>query len=155
MQAAISWSNYLMAVLIVTAGYYIFIGFKFYRKEIADLLSGKWKRSKPINAKEINKDNEDFSGSYNQVMEGSFDELEQVVEDLRRATLEMAGKQTDKDELLNSLKRRLAYYAGLRKSAFRVAINHYIIRQAKETCGVNFTENELNQAWESLLQEQH
>jgi hypothetical protein len=154
MQAAISWSQYLTAVLIVTAGYYIFIGFKFYRKEISELLSGKWKRSRPIKTEEENKGNKDFSGSYNQVMEGSFDELEEVVEDLRRAILEMAGKQTDKDELLSSLKHRLAHYTGLRKSAFRVAINHYIIRQAKETCAVAFTEEELNKAWESLRQQQ-
>jgi hypothetical protein len=154
MQTAISWSHYLTAVLIVAMGYYIFIGLKFYRKEISDLLSGRWRQSKPIKAKEIQKGNEGFSGSYNQVMEGSFDELEEVVEDLRRATLEMAGTQTDKDELLDSIKARLAHYAGLRKPAFRVAINHYIIRQAKETCAVTFTEQELDQTWEGLLQAQ-
>jgi hypothetical protein len=151
MQTAISWGNYVTGVIIITAGYYIFIAIKFYRKEISMFISGKWKPSLSIKGSSKTNQQEEFSGSYNQVMEGSFDELEEVVEDLRRAILEEAGKERGKDEILQMLQDRIAHYSGLRKPAFRVAINHYIIRQAEETCGVAFSEQELDEAWERLL----
>ncbi|WP_147300378.1 hypothetical protein [Dyadobacter luteus] len=149
MQAAISWSNYVIGVSIVAVGYYLFIGLKYYRKELSDLFSGKLFQKK---IQRHTNNNKDFSGDYSQVMEGTFDELEEVVEDLRRAILEKAGKQTSKHDLLQFLKRRLEHYSGLRKPAFRVAINHYIIRQAAETCQISFHEDELNEAWQQVLQ---
>lgn len=149
MQAAISWSNYVIGVSIVAVGYYIFIGFKYYRKEIKQLFSGELFKRKAI--KQKTDDNKEFSGDYSQVMEGTFDELEEVVEDLKRAILEEAGKQTGKPDLLQVLQKRLEHYSGLRKPAFRVAVNHYIIRQVSETCQITFTEDELDAAWQQLI----
>jgi len=55
-----------------------------------------------------------------------------------------------KDDLLYLLQQRLANYAGLQKPAYRVAINNYIMTNAKEICGVVFNEYELNSAWDRL-----
>lgn len=79
-----------------------------------------------------------------------FDELEAVVADLKRSVLEQAGKETSKNQLLVQLKQRLANYTGLRQPAFRTALNHFIMQNAKEICGVDFTEKELDAAWREL-----
>lgn len=162
MQTAISWANYITGVLIVTAGYYLFIGYKFYRQEITGFFSGRaaFGRSRPGRAAlEESSDGtttkgKNVTGDSNEAetltpMQGLYDDLEEVVEDLRAGILENAGN-TSKPILLALLAGRLENYAGLRRPAFRVAVNHYIIRQCQESCGITFTETELNQAWEEL-----
>lgn len=148
MQTAISWSNYVIGVLIISGCYYIFIGYKFYRQDIIAFFSRKWQAGK-ITSIDREEEAQHTASSYGEPMEGSFDELEEVVQDLKTAILDKAG-DTGKDELLESLKQRLANYTGLRRPAFRVAVNHFIIRQAEETCGVAFSEQELNEAWGTL-----
>lgn len=161
MQTAISWGNYLTGVLIVTAGYYLFIGYKFYRSEITGFFSARatFGQARPNRSRSAESSesittkgksvNEDFDQPETLTpMQGLYDDLEEVVEDLRTAILENAG--TNKPALLAVLASRLENYDGLRRPAFRVAVNHYIIRQSQETCGINFTESELDAAWEEL-----
>lgn len=148
MQTAISWYNYAIAVLVISGLYYIFIGFKFYRQDITAFFSRKWKTSNTASVDD-HEEAEFTTSPYGEAMEGSFDELEEVVQDLKTAILDKAGN-TGKDDLLDLLKQRLANYTGLRRPAFRVAVNHFIIRQAEETCGVAFSEDELNEAWRTL-----
>lgn len=150
MQTAISWSNYVTGALIVTAGYYLFIGYRFYRDDIAAIFSGKAKLRLPLKPKSEIRQQEVSEASM--PFRGSFDELEEVVEDLRTTILGNAGN-IEKPVLLSLMAGRLENYAGLRRPAFRVAVNHYIIRQAEESCGITFTEKELNDAWEELWQQ--
>lgn len=147
MQTAISWSNYVTGALIVTAGYYLFIGYRFYREDIAAVFSGKAKLRLPQKSKP--ETHTKAASANDQLMQGSFDELEEVVEDLRTTILGNAGA-IEKPALLLLLAGRLENYAGLRRPAFRVAVNHYIIRQAEESCGISFTEKELDDQWRQL-----
>jgi hypothetical protein len=157
MQTAISWGNYVTGVLIVTAGYYLFIGYKFYRQEIAGFFTGRVRLGRPGFGKTFQSlptEEKDFEKNTDQAetlvpMQGLYDDLEEVVEDLRTVILENAGN-TSKPILLALMAGRLENYEGLRRPAFRVAVNHYIIRQCQESCGITFTETELNQAWEEL-----
>ncbi len=134
MLSNVSWGQYLVVVGILLVIYYFFIGIRYYKEDIKSLISGKL----------LKKDKADNN------TDPSFDELETVVNDLRYAVLERAGKQANQTELLEQLKQRLAKYAGLQKPAYRVAINNYIITNAKDMCEVMFSEDELNRAWESL-----
>jgi len=145
MLSNVSWSEYLAAVVILLVLYYVIIGLKYYRKEITSLLSGKLP-NKDNTSKNVLK-----SPEGRQQDAPSFDELEAVVNDLRYSILDKAGNPAIKAELLGQLKQRLASYAGLRRPAYRVAINNYIITHAKEICGVVFSESELEAAWEALL----
>lgn len=73
-----------------------------------------------------------------------------MVLDLRSGILEKAGKDVGKAALLTQLQLRLTNYGGLRHPAYRAAVNNFIIRDAAECCGVDFSEEELNRAWEAL-----
>lgn len=134
----ISWGAYLLAAGTLTAGYYLVIGALYYRKEISTLLSGKGKPSGSMDEKEAD-------GG-----DGSFEQLEAVVLDLRSNILEEAGNNVGKADLLVRLQLRLTNYDGLRHPAYRAAVNNFIIRDAAECCGVDFSEEELNRAWEAL-----
>lgn len=137
-----TWSDYLSAVTIAVLIYYIVIAALYYRAEIKNILSGKFK----LKAKEISGDDT----APGEMEEADFDELEAVVAGLKRSTLEQAGADANKDQLLRQLKQQLANYDGLRRPAYRVAVNHYIIQHAKEICGVAFSEEELDAAWKTL-----
>lgn len=137
-----TWSDYLGTVAIAALIYYLIIAALYYRLEIKNILSGKFKpRTKEIS---------DGSAASDGMDEADFDELEAVVADLKRSTLQQAGTNVNKDQLLLQLKQRLANYDGLRRPASRVAVNHYIIQNAKEICGVAFSEEELDGAWKTL-----
>lgn len=144
MLSNISWEAYLMAAGGAMLLYYIVIGIrlKMFRK---DLLS------KLINRQKSGSQNfESADGPATQSANSELDELEMVVSDLRYAILDRAGKEADKAVLLQQLQQRLANYAGLRKPAFRVAINNYIVQHAQEICGVAYSVDELNAAWDAL-----
>jgi len=146
MLSKVSWGDYTVIMGILVVSYYFYIGIRYYKKEISSLLNGKLQKKDKTIQKEKPKNT--FKDSA--LSEAAFDELETVVNDLRFAVLEKAGKQVTKQELSDLLKRRLADYKGLKKPAFRVAINNYIITNSKEICGVVFSENDLNAVWDSL-----
>jgi hypothetical protein len=148
MAAAISWSNYVVSVLVVMGCYYLVIGYRYYRQDIKNLLSGKWKPRKVSSGEQTDSRFEIPEDAV--PMEGLFDELEEIVYDIKTTILETAGTETDKDALITLLKERLENYRGLRKPAIRMAVNHFVMQQSLETCDVQFTEEELNAAWETL-----
>jgi len=142
----ITWSNYATALALLIALWYGIILLAYYRKEIFNLISGKYKiptRKKKQQSKEDLEETADED-------ENTFEELEGIVTDIRHGILEEAGKGAGKEVLLTQLKERLANYGGLRQPAFRVAINNFIIQYAESICGVAFSEDELNEAWDTL-----
>lgn len=134
----ISWSTFLLTAGTVTVTYYGVIGALYYKKEISTLLSGKRGASDEMDQKEM-------EGG-----DGSFEQLEAVVLDLRSNILEEAGQTVSKEDLLGRLQNRLTNYDGLRHPAYRAAVNNFIIRDAAASCGVDFSEEELNSAWEAI-----
>ncbi len=144
MLSSVTWGEFMVTVIVVIILYYLFIGFRYYREEIKSLLSGRLSKANPQKEQQQTipddaQDNDDL-----------FDELETVVNDLRYEVLDKAGKKTSKQELLEQLKNQLRGYSGLQRPAYRTAINNYIIMHAKEICGIDFSEWELNNAWDAL-----
>lgn len=136
MLSNVSWEMYLVAVVILLLVYYVVTALIFYRKEAIGLLTKKAKPQQPAEAAPAG-------------IEGdAFDELEMVVHDIRYAVLENAEMPISKAQLLVLLQQRLKDYSGIDKPAYRHAINNYIIVHAQEICGVAFSEDELNAAWD-------
>ncbi|SDE88029.1 hypothetical protein SAMN05216464_110165 [Mucilaginibacter pineti] len=141
---SITWSNYYTTVFILLALWYVIIILVYFRKEFFNLLNGKY--NIPTRRKKQQTPEEEIPED----QEHTFEELERIVADIRHSIFEEAGNNISKDELLTQLKQRLVNYGGLRQPAFRVAINNFIIQYAESICGVAFSEDELNEAWETL-----
>lgn len=137
-----TWGDFLLAATILMTAYYVVVAILFFRSEIRDLLSGKTK----IKSKDISEDYTDPG----EMEDADFDELESVVANLKISIREQAGNQASKVDLLRHFQQELANYDGLHRPAYRVAINHSIIEEAKASCGISFTEKELDAAWESM-----
>lgn len=143
MLSEITWNNYLTAVGLTAAAYYIIVGAIYYKKEINDFLKVKIHKGKSGVSKE------EANGREGNGDKSSFEELEQLVGTLR-GILQEAGKEAEKPELLIKINARLANYGGLRHPAFRNAIKNFIIINAKTYCDTEFTDDELEQSWLNL-----
>lgn len=134
----ISWSTYFSVIATLAVIYYLLIILLYYRKDIADVVNGKLSTKTEANG-------EAAAGRSNEVQN-----LEEIIAKIKGTLLE-SGAEAGKDELLTKLGQTLANFEGLQKPAFRVALTNYIIKQAKELCGVRFSEEELDSKWDSLL----
>lgn len=129
----ITWGDYLIGLTVILAVYYVLTAAFCYRREIMNLVKSRTKQR-----------------AKNQAEDNGIEDLEKVVREVN-GILEKAGKEAGKSELLEQLKDRLASFAGLRQPAYRVALTNYIIRYANTYCGVAFSEEELEEVWETLL----
>lgn len=145
MLESITWKEFLTAAALGTTAWYAYVGIAHYRKDIGMLFKRKNKYDK-----QIIKESTD-TGESEEEQEGSaFAELEMVVMGIRHSILEKAGKEATKEALLTQLQQELAAYEGLKKPAFRIAINNFIMSNANEICGISFSEDELDEAWSKL-----
>jgi hypothetical protein len=147
MLKGITWTHYLAAVAALLLLWYTVVAVLYYRKEISDFLKGKYKLpSKTSKAvQETDEEDEQYVDP-----RAAYDELEAIATDIKTSILEVAGNKASKDELLGQLKERLAFYGGIRRPAFRMAMNNFIMHHAEEICGVAYSEQELDAAWETL-----
>ncbi len=136
----ITWSSYWIAAIILLVIYYLVVALIFFRSDITKGM----KRHLAAGRSGDDEDNEETTSG-----EDGFKELESIVAKIK-ATLEEAGKEADKQELLVKIGENLAGYSGLDTPAFRVAINNYIIGYAEKKCALHFEEDELNKYWEQI-----
>lgn len=130
----ITWKSYLTAVAVVVCIYYAFYFLLIYRRRMKNL----------ILAAPLGQDQEEY-------IEGGFDQLDILMEEIRHSILEEVGTDTSKEELIVQFRNRLANYDGLRQSTLRGVLTKFLILKCEAICGVTFTEAELNQQWDSLL----
>ncbi len=134
---SISWKTYFSVIAIAVVIYYIIIVAIYYRQNIRKIIKGRQVLEYEID--------ENGSGSFS-----SFEELEELVEEIRHSILEQAGEGANKTELLRQISEKVANYDGLRLPAYRIALNNYIIQHAESICGVAYGEEELEEAWKRL-----
>jgi hypothetical protein len=138
----VSWGLYFAALGPILFLYYAVVLLLFFRSEIQSLFEPKPFRTAPTAAANLKVHSNASEGS---VIEG----METVVEDLQKI-LHKAGKDADKQQLLQEINTRLAGYNGLRHKVFQPAIINYLINNAQTMCGVSFSEQELVQGWADL-----
>lgn len=140
MISGITWSQYLAVAGLLSCLYYLALAGWFYRQEVKQLLTGK-AGALPASPASTYQEGPAHYPSY--------EELKEVASQIRHGILAEAGKDASKQDLLARIHAVLAGYGGLRPPASRGALNHYIILQARELCGVEFSEEELEREWET------
>jgi hypothetical protein len=150
MLKGITWSNYFTVTAIAIGFWYLVVGLIYYRKEIGNLIKGKYKMPLKRKIEVVEEEDEIVVVTTEDEDEPGFTELEGIVTDIRHSILEEAGNKVSKEALLNQLKARLNNYGGLRQPAFRFALNNFIVQHAESICGVVYSEEELDAAWDTL-----
>ncbi|SFH37837.1 hypothetical protein SAMN04489864_11068 [Pedobacter insulae] len=139
----ITWTQYLLVVGGAAFIYYLLVLLLYFRKEV-------WKK---LGLKEDVSDEDEpiqSDGDLNENTGGELmDDLERTVKEIGHSIL-VPGNKATKPELIDQLKASVANFGGLSRPGYRYALNNYIMEKARENCGINLSEEELEEAWKSL-----
>lgn len=162
MLSHISWTEYLLIILLLLVIWYVFIGLRFYSVELKDLLTGKRKiellTSKKT--KEINSDNHSKSPKEEQDdkqlqeeayltenPDNPFKEIEELVEKLKEAIADASHKKYIRQELFHYLQLIIKEYPGLKNSSYRPTINEFIVSECEKQGSIAMNEEEAEMLW--------
>jgi hypothetical protein len=150
----ISWNSYITIMIVLLAGYYLFMGWRYYRTDILQLFSGR---------RFTKTDSSGFSapgpsikpdqGSHKINMQEAFEkqdlfQIAQSLSDEIRAYLNEAGSnKIQKEEALKSLKIIVAKYPALKGSPFREFIQQVTEKEFETNCSVRLSEEEISELW--------
>lgn len=136
----ISWTQYLLGATVLIVIYYVGVLLLFYRDELMSRFRRGGSRKETDQWEEKTDDNP--AGELMVDLEGT-------VEDIAHSIL-VPGKTATKSELLQQLKVRVANFGGLSRPGYRYALNNFIMEKAETNCGIEFSEQELDEAWDEL-----
>ena len=127
----ISWSTYIVTVLLLSAIYYLFIGYWYYRDDLLQLVQGKRVTTPDL-----------ASTGFRQ------EPLEQLFSDEVRAFLNEAGKnKMSKKDILKSLQLLFKKYPTLKDSASQESIQNLIVNECTSYCSIHLSDEELSVLW--------
>lgn len=140
----ITWTNYLIGAGAAIMVYLTTVVLLYFRKEVAEIFNKK----DGLQEQEFPNDEEEVGNSYESTGE-LMDDLERTVEEIKKRIL-VPGNKATKPQLLEQLKGSVANFGGLSRPGYRIALTNFIRETAKDICGVDFSEEELEQAWMEL-----
>jgi hypothetical protein len=145
MVAAISWGSYITLVSISVIAYYLIIGFRYYRDDILQVISGrKIMPTEPaLRLGTPHQDNLQQAFQQQEIFQ-----LSESLSDEVRAFLNQAGRQgLDKVDIMRRLKSLFAKYPSIKDSAFHELLNEVVLTESKTICSIHLSEQELSELW--------
>lgn len=148
----ISWSNYITIVIVLLAIYYLFIGFRYYRTDLLQLLSGREFTTDKVSFTSTKPDKPDQTQHQSDLQQAfKSQDLFQVAQSLGdeiMAYLNEAGRDTlNKEDIIQSLKSLIAKYPSIKDSPFCEVIQNLIVTECKTSCSIHLSAEELSALW--------
>jgi hypothetical protein len=161
MFTSISWVDYLVVVALLLSVYYLIMGVYFYSRDLRLFFAGLQKtgiragpEAKPSNPFA----NQDASGFYNmeaeaftpqdlvaQTSNDTFQEVEQLIAQLKEAIGEVQAKKYSKEEFILLLQLVLKEYPAFMGSSFESAIQEFILSESKKQDSISLTQEDILQ----------
>lgn len=131
----ISWGQFTVFMLVATAGYYVYVVGRYYRREVVALLRGKG----PPGGQTVD------GGAQEGVM---FKVMEEAIGHLKAITAQGVANRMDAENVLDHMRELLGRYRQLKGTAYEAAVNNFVVR----TCSSNFqravSDADLKLLWE-------
>lgn len=156
----ISWTNYLVTVIILLAIYYLFVGIRFYAGDIKDLLSGKRKLSLktalPFNSKgeyplAPEGNIHPSEASFEETADKEFTEVEHLIERLKALIADASRRKMIPQEFKQYLSLVLKEYPSVKNSSLRASVNELIVSECEKYGTVTLTEDEVDLVWKDSM----
>lgn len=149
----ISWNGYITIVIVLLAVYYLFIGLRYYRDDLLQLLSGRKfpQTDKPLTVLPSTKlDQTPHQANLKQAFEKQdFFQVAQSLGDEIMAYLNEAGRdKLNKEDVMQSLRSLIAKYPPIKNSPFREVIQNLIVTECETNCSIHLSEQELSTLWQ-------
>lgn len=154
----ISWNNYIVVIVLLAAGWYLIVGFRFYLSEVKEIVSGKRK----LNLHGLNQENyQEFESELNHQyltadtssessfgeFDKTFDDVDTLIEKLKNAITEAVTQKPLKQEFANHLKLILAQYPLIKNSPFSISVSELIVSECSKLEYSILSQSEAEALW--------
>ena len=154
----ISWSNYILVVIILLGVWYLFISIKFYAHDLQNFMARIWKRTPPD-------DNDEFSNEERKVIntakspseqdetsetDTQFEEGEELKTKLKEAIADASFKNYNKQEFTYLLQKTLKAYPQIKGSLLQATINKLIISDSGKYGSLHLSTEDLEMLWKGV-----
>ncbi|UBM59585.1 hypothetical protein LAG90_02810 [Marinilongibacter aquaticus] len=151
----ISWTDYLLAVSILLAIYYLFVGVRYFSGDLKDLLTGKRKLTLktspspgfPEHPPLQNVTSENNPATPNEETDDEFAEVEHLIEKVKAMIADALGKQLVKEEFRQYLRLVLKEFPSVKTSVLRSSVNELIVSECEKQGIGAFNEEEVDALW--------
>lgn len=150
----ISWPDYITYVAAATIIYYIVIGLKYYRSELADSFASKrggrfatgfWEEEYAETSLSADEDN---PASFESTSEQDFEEVEELIGRIKDIVAKSAGLEVEMPDFKHYLGLTLNEYPSIKKSALKASVNELIVSECQKNGTVNkLSMDEVDQLW--------
>ncbi|MDJ1506423.1 hypothetical protein [Xanthocytophaga agilis] len=158
---SITWSSYLITVLIIAVCYYLIIGIRFYSQESIQFFTERIKAKKlfadssPTYNHSVDSQHEasppestQMELSFADTSDDLFEQVGQLIHKLKDTIKEAATSNPDKVPLIDSLTDILGEYNHLKGTQFQSAISELIQNECEDLGFPTFSEEEVQRLWE-------
>ena len=153
------WTTYAAVLSPLLTGYYIFIGYKFYRADLRSAFSGKQNRPKAAEKKKAPSITVDQQTVKPEIQlhqetdeqrlpdEETYQVVEQLHAHLVTAIEEAHEKQYNKTDLIFLIQMSLKDYSFLKDTPFRISVNRLIDAECAKYGSMLLSEEEFEELW--------
>lgn len=142
MCSSISWEQFILTIVVIVGLYYGYVGVTYYRKDWLYRLSGKKPGVASLQPAQSPAAMPSGATAANPLLPLVYDLVDEI-----RALLQAEGSATNKDNLLDKLRRLLQKYPTLKNTAFQSSINQLLATDCKNHCSMDLDENEIRALW--------
>jgi hypothetical protein len=136
----VSWQTFLTAIASILIGYYVVIGYLYYRGDLLAKFRQLARPGKPgLQANAGPGIQMEEHREHGALMAGFMGEL--------KALTTASGHGCNKNELLFALGRLLDKYAPLKESSLKEEINTLIMDECRENCSLSIDQTEMKVLW--------
>lgn len=154
----ISWGNYIVAVVLLLASWYLFIGLRFYFDDIKEIVIGKrklhFRRLGNTNYQETQSElhyQDSSQGILPEATFGEFDttflDVDALVEQLKDIVTDAAKRKLLKQEFIDHLRLVLKEYPSVKNSAFSSSVSELIVSECGRLESITLTQREAEGLW--------
>lgn len=147
----ITWTEYIIAVAILTTFYYLYIGLRYFRGDIQNLLAGKQKSQPafiPVQQDAFPKEAfPEQSEDLRETGEDQFELVGQLIEELKSIIADASRENLEPNEFKPTISQVLKEYPGIEKSPLRGSVNELIVTEWEKNSAVVLTLEEVDVLW--------
>jgi len=153
----ISWTDYIIAVAILLAIYYFFIGVRYFSSDLKDIMSGKRKlKFNPTlsnDKTEYSTDEEESQevSGFEKTTDDDFTEVEHLIERLKAVIADASRRKLIPQEFKQYIRMVVKEYPTVRYSPLRSSINELIISECQKYGVVVLNDEEAELLWKDVV----
>ncbi|MGV8094852.1 MAG: hypothetical protein AB2L24_23620 [Mangrovibacterium sp.] len=156
MFTGISWTDYLVVVVIALFIYYLFVGVRYFSADLQDLFSGKRKLSFKATLPNHNtgenilpagENRQDENAAFEETTDDEFAQMEHLIERLRSVIRDASERKLVREEFKQYLHLVLNEYPAIKNSPLRSSINELVVTECEKYGAVTLGEDEMDVLW--------